>query len=791
MKSEPVVQESGRQQQQNTSDDAVAMPSLQHEKLSIGGMRCAACSQLIEFRLRQLEGVSQFQINGALHRADISWDPKKISLRTIIESVATLGYSALPAGSAGARAERESKMSLWRLFVAGFAMMQVMMYAFPAYLEPMPSIDGDLTPDIDRLLKLASLALTLPVVFFSAAPFFQSAWRAVRNRHIGMDLPVSVGILVTFVASIWAIFAGGPVYFDSLIMFVFLLLGARVIEARVHKKSTAALRALTELVPLQADQLPDYPASRETRQVNATQLQVGDFILIPAGAQIPVDGEVVEGLSECDESLMTGESHAVAKTVGAKVIGGAMNLSGTLVMRAERVGDETELSSLVRMMESAANEKPPLVQLADRQASLFLSIILLLALAAGIVWWQIDSSRAVWIAVTVMVITCPCALSLATPGVMSGAIGQLARHGVLVARGRAIETLARATHFVFDKTGTLTQGRLKLAGSHILRQGQVFGTQSIAEFVVQMAAGSLHPVARALVAELSTSGKGSALYPFAGEVQEIAGQGLELRVAGEPYRLGNVNFVAQLHGLPLDIPIDLQDKTLSALGDAHGWIALYGLEDGLRGDAKELVRFLQERGKQVLLLSGDRPDVVAAVAGELQVDSATGGLSPAQKHDVVKQLQQQGAIVAVIGDGMNDGPVLSLADVSIAMGQGAPISQARSDLVLISSRLRDLQYAVRLTATSLSLIRQNLGWAILYNVVAIPAAVSGMLAPWHAAIGMSLSSLIVVLNSLRILSGGKSPEPGDFDENAMLTASMSQPATVDGMRDFDSSQPTM
>jgi P-type Cu2+ transporter len=781
MKSEPVVQASSRQQESDSSggvaEDDVAAPSLQHEKLSIGGMRCAACSQLIEFRLRQLDGVRQFQINGALHRADISWDPKKTSLRAIIESIAALGYSALPAGSAGALAERESKMSLWRLFVAGFAMMQVMMYAIPAYLDPVPMIDGDLTPDIDRLLKLASLALTLPVVFFSAMPFFQSAWRAMRNRHMGMDVPVSVGILVTFFASIWAIYAGGPVYFDSLIMFVFLLLGARVIEGRAHKKSTAALRALTELVPLMAEKMPEYPANRRIAQVHAAELLVGDFILIPAGAQIPVDGQVVEGLSECDESLMTGESHAVAKAAGANVIGGALNLSGTLVMRAERVGDETELSSLVRMMESAANEKPPLVQLADRQASLFLSIILLLAVAAGIAWWQIEPSRALWIAVTVMVITCPCALSLATPGVMSGAIGQLASHGVLVARGRAIETLARATHFVFDKTGTLTQGRLKLAGTHILRQGPVFGAQGIAEFVVQMASGSLHPVARALVAELSGNGKASAaVQPLAGGIQEIAGQGLELCVEGNCYRLGNVEFVAQLHGLPLIIPADLSGKTLSALGDAQGWIALYGLEDALRDDAKNLVKFLQEHGKRVLLLSGDRPEVVAGVAAELQIETATGGLSPVQKHDAVKQLQQQGAIVAVVGDGMNDGPVLSLANVSIAMGQGAPISQARSDLVLISSRLRDLQYAVRLTSASLSLIRQNLRWAVLYNMIAIPAAVSGMLAPWHAAIGMSMSSLIVVLNSLRIFSGKQSPDRADDGDSAALPALAIRPA---------------
>ncbi len=724
---------------------------LLHGKLSISGMHCSACNQIIEFRLGRLAGVRKFNINISTHTADISWSSKEVSLPEIIESISSLGYGALPVGSDGELINREHKMSIWRLFVAGFAMMQVMMYALPAYLEPIPQIDGDLTPDIDRLLKLASLALTIPVVIFSAWPFFQAAMRDMRNRHCGMDVPVSVGVIVTFVASVWATFAGGPVYYDSLIMFVFLLLAARVIQSRVHNKSTSALRVLTKLLPLLAEKLSDYPANMRVEEINASLLAVGDVVLIQPGSKIPVDGIVISGTSECDESLMTGESRAVSKSAGSTLIGGALNLNRPLVMRATRVGNDTQLSSLVRMMESAANEKPPLVQLADRYASTFLTIIMLLAIASGIVWWQIDSSRAIWIAVTIIVITCPCALSLATPSVMSAAIGQLAKSGVLVARGRAVESLARATHFVFDKTGTLTQGRLKLVKLINIRNDPTLDDHAIRQITTNITAGSMHPVAHALYSSLSVQTHSKQVIHY-DNVNEIPGRGIEIRHQNLYYRLGNADFAQELHGGNLDIPAEFSGKTVSVLADDQGVIALFALEDSLRNDAKHLIDFLKQQGKTVLLLSGDRIDVVQNVATELGIEIALGNLSPKAKYDAVKSLQQQGAKVAMVGDGMNDGPVLSLANISVAMGRGAPISQARSDMVLISNDLRDLSYAVRITSKSLSLIRQNLGWAVLYNIIAIPAAMAGILAPWHAAIGMSLSSIIVVVNSLRIYS---------------------------------------
>ena len=747
--------------------------AIQHEKLSLSGMRCAACVQLIEFRVRQLPGVVSFNINVVSHRADLAWETSHNSLRKIITAIVDLGYAAFPANQSPDEHERqENKMELWRLFIAGFAMMQIMMYAFPAYLVPVPQVDGDLTPDLDRLLKLASLFITIPVICFSSLPFFRGAIRDIKNRYVGMDVPVSLGILLTFFASIWATFkdGGGAVYYDSAIMFVFLLLGARYIEARVQRKTTAALRVLTQLTPVVAQRMISYPADRHTELVDAKDLQVGDYLLVAAGEQIPADGSVIEGHSEGDESLMTGESRAVVKNQGEKLIAGSINLSGVLLMRADSVGDATQLSALVAMMERAATEKPPLVQLADKHASRFLLIILGVALLTALGWWQIDRDRALWIAISVIVVTCPCALSLATPGVMSAAIGQLAKQGVLIARGRAIESLARATHFVFDKTGTLTYGKLKLLDSMLMAKGGSGHAVTEPEanaISLSLSVNSQHPVSKAIADALSAKPRQQVSTQHAldwSDLHEVAGAGVEAKLNGEIYRLGRLEFVGDLHRYPFEIPAQFLGKTLSALGNEHGWIALYVLEDCLREDALEAIGTLQDRGLKILLLSGDRSDVVQKVAFDCAIADAQGDLSPGEKHEIVRRLQADGAVVVMVGDGMNDGPALSLADVSIVMGQGAPISQSRSDLLLMSNRLTDLAYGVKLSHMALKLIRQNLAWAVAYNVVAIPAAVTGLLEPWHAALGMSLSSLLVVFNALRLLAVNQEVRPLTLSE---------------------------
>lgn len=747
----------------------------QHDMLSISGMHCAACHQIIEFRMQRLDGISNFRINTASHRANITWNPEKISLSRIIEAITSLGYGAIPVDSTGKADNREHRTSVWRLFVAGFAMMQVMMYALPAYLVPNPQPDGDLTPDIDLLLKLASLILSIPVVTFSAKPFFAAALRDIRNAHIGMDIPVSIGISVTFLASIWSTFNGGPVYYDSLIMFVFLLLAARNIQTNVHNKSSAALRRLTSLLPLMADYIPNYPGDMRTEKIAASQITVKSYLLIEPGATIPADGKVISGMSECDESLMTGESRAIAKQAGDQLIAGAINLNRPLIMQASKVGNETQLSSLVRMMESAAAEKPPLVQLADRYASHFLTAILALAFISGLIWWHFDPDRSVWIAITVLVITCPCALSLATPSVMSATIGQLSKHGVLIARGRAIESLAHATHYVFDKTGTLTQGKLKLTSKIINRLPDELDEARLDHLIHAITATSNHPVARALFdAHPITSPLNEKIE--IDDFNEIPGGGIEISANKRKYRLGNLNFISQMTGSKSEFFTEFAHMTHAILADSENIIAIFTLEDTIREDARKLIDALKLQGKNVLLLSGDQSEVVKHAATELGISVAFGNLSPEDKFNKVKELQNSGALVAMIGDGINDGPVLSIANVSIAMGRGAPISQARSDMVLISNDLRDLEYAVNLTKSALELIRQNLGWAIVYNLIAIPAAISGLLLPWHAAIGMSLSSIAVVLNSLRIfrISGKIEPQkyvlPGSSNDYCPIPA---------------------
>jgi Cu2+-exporting ATPase len=380
------------------------------------------------------------------------------------------------------------------------------------------------------------------------------------------------------------------------------------------------------------------------------------------------------------------------------------------------------------------------------------------------VWWQIDSQRAMWIAISVIVVTCPCALSLATPGVMSAAIGQLAKHGVLVAKGRAIESLARATHIVFDKTGTLTHGKLTLMESIMMVQKDENQPPTEAEvdaISLSLSQNSNHPVSKTIAAALSvklTQGNSQNAITWT-ELKEVAGAGIEAKLNGKIYRLGRLDFVQSLHGYPCDIPPSFSEKTIAALGNDKGWIALYAMEDCLREDALEAIKILQNRGLQTMLLSGDRNDVVAKIALDCGITNAKGELSPGDKHDIIQRLQAKGAVVVMVGDGMNDGPALSLANVSVVMGQGAPISQSRSDLLLMSNRLTDLAYGVQLSSMALKLIRQNLTWAIAYNLIAIPAAVTGFLEPWHAALGMSLSSVIVVCNALRLLAVNQEVRP--------------------------------
>ena len=710
--------------------------------LIIEGITCAACIWLNEQHLFKLPGVLGADLNYTTRRARVRWDERRIKLSDILAAIAAIGYRAYPydAAKSEALAGKERRSALWRVFVAGFGMMQVMMYAIPVYLAR----DGDMTPDIEQLMRWASLALTLPVIFYSAAPFFQNAWRDLKLRRVGMDVPVALGVGAAFSASLWAtLSASGEVYFDSVTMFVFFLLGGRFLEMTARQHAVSVTEALVRLMPTFAARIVNYP-QRKCEQVMVADLLPGDIVLVKPGEVIPADGEVIEGISCANEALLTGESAPVSKQPGAAVTGGAINIESPLLVRVDQVGEATRLSAIVRLMERAAMEKPRIVEFADRIASRFILALLLIAVAVALVWWNIDPSKALWITVSVLVVTCPCALSLATPVALTVASGTMARTGLLVTRSHAIETLARATHFVFDKTGTLTTGHMQLL--EVLPLGAL-DRENCLVFAAALEQASEHPIGVALRAATSEQ------WPILDGLTNEPGSGVHAVFAGKSMSLGRPDYVAALHGKPL--PAAAQDFVMSsdtviALGDADGWLALFRLGDQVRPQAAELIADLRAAGKQVTLLTGDAAPVAWKVAKTLGITDVQAGVSPQGKHDCVTRLQAKGAIVAMIGDGVNDAPVLAQAQVSVAMGGGSHLARTQADLVLLSENPEHLRRGIAVARSSLRIIRQNLWWSFAYNFVALPLAMTGFITPWMAGIGMSGSSLLVVLNSLRL-----------------------------------------
>ena len=711
--------------------------------LILEGITCAACIWLNEQHLSKLPGVIAADLNFASRRARVRWDKTRIKLSDILAAIAAIGYRAYPYDAAKSEelARKERRSALWRVFVAGFGMMQVMMYAIPVYVAG----EGDMTPDVEQLMRWASLLLTVPVVFYSAAPFFRSAWRDLKLRRVGMDVPVALGVGAAFAASVWAtLTASGEVYFDSVTMFVFFLLGGRFLEMTARQHAVGVTEALAKLMPAFANRVSAYPQARDAERIMAADLLAGDVVVVKPGETIPADGYVLEGVSCANEALLTGESAPVSKQPGAAVTGGSVNVESPLFIKVEQVGQGTRLSAIVRLMERAAMEKPRIVELADRIASHFILALLLIAVAVALAWWFIDPSKALWITVSVLVVTCPCALSLATPVALTVASGAMARAGLLVTRSHAIETLARATHFVFDKTGTLTSGRMKLLDMMLLGTLDREQCLSLAAALEQ---ASEHPIGAAL-----RDAARKEIFPLH-ELASEPGSGVSAIYSGRRVRVGRPQYVASLHDqvLPESTKSFFESgDTVIALGDDSGWLALFIIGDEIRPDAAAMVASLRADGRQVALLTGDSAQVAHKVALALGIDEVCAEASPQGKHDYVSALQARGAVVAMVGDGVNDAPVLAQAQVSVAMGGGSQLARTQADLVLLSENLQHLQRGITVARRSLRVIRQNLLWSFLYNFVALPLAMFGFITPWMAGIGMSGSSLLVVANSLRL-----------------------------------------
>lgn len=713
--------------------------------LVLEDLHCAACVWLNEQHLARQPGVTGVDINYVSRRARLRWDPAKVRLSALLGAVEAIGYHAWPDDDANrARVERnERRQALWRLAVAGLAMMQVMMYAYPAYVAGA----GDLPLDLERLMRYASLVLTLPVVLFSAAPFFRGAVRDLRLRRLGMDVPVALGIAAGFLGSCWSTLEDGPaVYFDSVTMFVFLLLLGRMSERVARDRANAAVRRMARAVPATATRIATTEDGATQEIVPALTLLPGQTVLVAPGDAFPADGVVVTGLTQVDEALLTGESRPITKQAPDEVTGGAINLGAPVTVRVTRVGNDTRLAAIVRLMERAQAQRPALVAAADRVAFWFVLAILVIAAGSFAAWWWIDAARALPIAVAVLVVTCPCALSLATPAALTVAIGTLARRGVVVARGGAIEALARVTHVVIDKTGTLTEGRPAVV------ETQVLGTLDVVQCRLLAGAlerGSNHPIALALRDGVAVADE--ALDPV-----HTPGGGIEATVRGQRLRIGSRRFVEEWCGagrLPEGDDRPMTEVWLAAPG---GPLAVFRLGDALRQDAVELVDRLRAAGCEIVLASGDESGPVTDVARRLRIAIQHARLSPEAKRALVEHLQRGGARVAMIGDGINDAPVLAQSDCAIAMGSGAALAHSAADVVVTAQRLSVVADAMQIARRTLSVVRGNLAWAFAYNVVAIPLTVSGWVPPWAAAIGMSASSLLVVANALRLRDAERS-----------------------------------
>lgn len=700
----------------------------------VEGLRCAACTWLIERALSHLKGVDEVSINPTSKRLRLVWQPEKIFLSEILIALNQLGYTPHPlnATSLDDVIQREQRIALKRLVIAGIGMMQAMMYAVALYAGAFEGMDST-TRDFFRWL---GFLVTTPVVLYSAQPFFTGAWRDLRSRHLGMDTPVAFAIALVYMASLYEALRGGSqVYFDSASMFVFFLLCGRYLEMRARHRSHDVVDALARLQPALA-QRRTADATLET--VGVHELQINDVVIVPVGGVIPADGILLSSHCHADESLLSGESTPRFHRQGDALIAGSTLTDGPIELKVTRIGADTVLSSIVRLVTRAQAERPRWVRQGEVIAGHFVAAVFFLTFITCISWLYVDPSRAFPAVLAVLVVSCPCAFALAVPTTLSRALGLMARQGILVLKSDALENLVRVDHVVFDKTGTLSENRLEIDAIETL--GPLTAQQCLL-LAAQLEMGNTHPIAQAIRAKIPET-----TLPSPKNLHTIAGCGVEGEIDGTVLRLGKAEFAQALCSSLLK----RSDDDALVLANKEGVLARFFLREQIREDAFSVVHQLEQESIQLYIFSGDSPKRVAALAQHVGIRNFHARMSPTDKLDALRKLRAQGGLVAMVGDGVNDAPVLAGADVAIALGSGAELAQSSADIVIARDRLNAFIDARTIARQTLSLLKQNLHWAMFYNLGSIPLAALGWVPPWLAAIGMSLSSLFVVLNSFRI-----------------------------------------
>jgi Cu2+-exporting ATPase len=707
--------------------------------LILEGIVCAACVWLNERHIARLPGVLDVQVNYSTHRARVSWDDSVIRLSDILLAIQQIGYTAHPYDPARQQQarEQERRLQLRRIGIAGVLGMQVMMLSLALYVGDWSGIEDNFR----HLFHWTGLLLTAPVLLYSGWPFLRGALRDLRNRNVGMDVPVALGMLVAFGGSLHTTLTGhGAVYYDSVVMFIFFLLVSRYFEMVARKRGAETAEALAQGLPAMATRLVAEPGQQRQQVIPALELCIDDRVLIRPGETVPADGRIESGSSGVSEALLSGESAPLHKQAGDQLIGGSINMDNPLVMRVERTGQDTVLAEITRLLEKAQQQKPAITRLADRVAAGFVGGVLVLACLTALYWWHIDPQHGLPILVAVLVVTCPCALSLATPTAISAATGTLLAQGLLTTGSARLETLARASHVVFDKTGTLTAGTPAVVALH---SDSALDESTLLQLAAALEMHSEHPLAQAILRHAGNSRF------TAQQLDNQPGAGVHGLIDGTHWYIGNAEYVREHCKSGSNLFTDDADTQVYLAAATHVHARLT-LRDSLRPDAAEAIRALHDAGLQVILMSGDNLATAARVAGELGIQTVLADLKPADKLSEVQALQQQGHVVVMVGDGINDAPVLGAADISIAMQAAASITRAGADLVLLHDHLQAIPSGILLARRTLAIIRQNLAWAVIYNLLALPAAALGYVAPWMAAIGMSTSSLLVVLNALRL-----------------------------------------
>ena len=704
--------------------------------LAVSGITCSACAWLIEHHLSRLEGLVSVTVNVTAHRCRIQWQPHRLALSAILAGFEEIGYEARPAGDAETeqRRTRENRQFLLRLGVAGLGMMQAGMMAVALYAGGFHGIE----PQWQQLLRWVSLVIVTPVVLYSAQPFYRAALTSLRARVLVMDVPVALAITLAYAASIWATLTStGEVYFDSISMFTFFLLLGRYLEMRVRHRNEQHAGSLSRLIPQVAVRVGE--GGEEIVPVKS--LNTDDVILVRDGETIPCDGEVTAGESDIVEAVLTGEQKPVTRGVGGYVSAGTVNVANPLEIRVLATGSRTRLAAILDLVSGAQSVKPHRAALADRLSAWFVGAVLVIAVLVAGSWLLIDPQRALWVTLSVLVVTCPCALSLATPAALTVATGELKKRGFLIRKSHVLEALAELNRCIFDKTGTLTLGQMQIGR---VRPAADVDQRELISVAASLERGSTHPIARAFRG-IPTERQS------VGDHRIIPGRGVTGVIGGRRYALGSPVLLEEMFGYAVPEPPEQAGLWL-VLGEERRFLGSIQLNDHLRPRAAEAVKELENQGIAVELLSGDRPGAARTIAETLHIRQWRGGATPEAKLSRLRQLQGEGEKIMMVGDGINDVPVLSGADISVAMGDAVDLTRLHADCLLVSANLDVLPAAVELARKTGRIIRQNLGWAVLYNLLALPLAAAGLVPPWAAAIGMSFSSLLVVLNALRLSS---------------------------------------